>query len=248
MLINLSGKKALVTGGSRGIGRAIAEHLSEAGCDIAINYFRNRKAAEEVAAGLKKEPLLLTGNVAEEEDISKIFEEIKKEWGEIDIVVSNAASGVLKPPQELTLHHWHWTLDINSWALISLTNKAIPMMKPGSRIIAISSLGSVRAIPNYTLVGASKAALESIVRHLSQEFAPNGIHVNAISAGVVDTDALKHFPNREELIQNSIQKTPARRLTEPKDVAKIALFLCSDLSDMVHGQTIVVDGGYSIVA
>ncbi len=248
IMISLNGKKALITGASRGIGRAIAEELSKAGCDIAINFLRNRKAAEEVASSLKKSPLLLKGNVSDEKDVSTMFETIQKEWGQLDIVVSNAASGVLKPPMELTLHHWHWTLDINSWALLALAQKAVPLMKNGGKIIAISSLGSIRAIPNYTLVGASKAALESVVRHLAQDLAPNKINVNAVSAGVVDTDALKHFSNRDDLIENSREKTPAGRLTEPKDVADVVLFLCSDLSQMIHGQTIIVDGGYSIVA
>ena len=186
--------------------------------------------------------------MGKEEDVAAMFETLEKEWGSLDVVVSNAASGVLKPPLELTQHHWHWTMDINSWALIDLTKHAVPLMKNGGTVIAISSLGSIRAIPNYTLVGASKAALESIVRHLSQDLAPKKIRINAISAGVVDTDALKHFSNRDQLMENSKLRTPAGRLTEPKDVAKVALFLCSDLAEMIHGQTIVVDGGYSIVA
>lgn len=247
-MIDLTGKKALITGGSRGIGRAIAEKLSQAGCEIAVNFFRNRKAAEEVSRSLKKTPLLLKGNVGEEKEVASLFETIKREWGGLDIVVSNAASGVLKPPLELTFHHWRWTMDINSWALLSLTQHAVPLMKQGGRIIAISSLGALRAIPNYTVVGASKAALESIVRHLAQDLASKNIHVNAISSGVVDTDALKYFENRDQLLKASRQKTPAGRLTEPCDVANVALFLCSDLSNMIHGQTIVVDGGYSIVA
>lgn len=247
-MIDLLEKKALITGGSRGIGRAIVQVLSNAGCDVAINFLRNKKAAEETAQSLKKTPLLLKGNVADEEDVSKMFETIQKEWGSLDILVSNAASGVLKSPLEVTLRHWQWTLDINSWALLSLTQKALPLMKNGGRIIAISSLGSTRAIPNYTLVGASKAALESIVRHLAQELAPKKINVNAISAGVIDTEALTHFPNRQALLEGSKFKTPAGRLTEPSDVAKVTLFLCSDLSEMIHGQTIIVDGGYSIVA
>jgi enoyl-[acyl-carrier protein] reductase III len=118
----------------------------------------------------------------------------------------------------------------------------------GGSIIAVSSLGAVRAIPNYTAVGASKAALESLVRHLAVELAPLNIRVNAISAGVVDTDALKHFSNREQLLEESMRKTPAGRLTEPDDVANIALFLASPVSSMVIGHTIVVDGGYSVLA
>jgi enoyl-[acyl-carrier protein] reductase III len=112
----------------------------------------------------------------------------------------------------------------------------------------VSSLGAVRAIPDYSAVGASKAALESLVRHMAVELAPRGINVNAVSAGVVETDALKHFPNRDLILENSRQRTPAGRLTSPEDVAKVVYFLCTSLADMIHGQTLVVDGGYSIVA
>jgi enoyl-[acyl-carrier protein] reductase III len=247
-MIDLNGKKALITGGSRGIGRAVAKRLSEAGCDVAINYLRNKKAAEECVSELKGKSLLVKGNVGKTEDVESIFERIQKEWGSLDIVVSNAASGVIKPPEELTYRHWQWTLDINSWALIALTQKAVPLMKNGGTIVGVSSLGSIRAIPNYTLVGASKAALESIVRHLSQAYAKKGIRINAVSAGVVDTDALTHFPNRDQLLKNSMLKTPAGRLVTPEDVANTVLYLSSDLASMVHGATLIVDGGYSIVA
>ncbi|OGQ17891.1 MAG: enoyl-[acyl-carrier-protein] reductase [Deltaproteobacteria bacterium RIFCSPHIGHO2_02_FULL_40_11] len=254
-MIDLKGKKALITGGSRGIGRAIALTLSKAGCQVAINYFRNKKAVEETAEEIMSSraegegsPLLLKANVGKPEDIVSMFETLKKEWGSLDIVVSNAASGVLKPTMELTHHHWQWTLDINSYSLLALAQHAVPLMKNGGKIIGISSMGAFRAIPNYTLVGASKAAMESVARHLAIELAPKKINVNIISAGVVDTDALKHFPNREELLENSAKKTPAGRLITPQDVASTALFLCSDLSEMIHGQTIIVDGGYAIVA
>ena len=133
-------------------------------------------------------------------------------------------------------------------AIDDVTQHAAPLMgETGGHIIAVSSLGAVRAIPNYAAVGASKAALESLVRHLAVELAPRGILVNAISAGVVDTDALKHFSNRTQLLDESARRTPAGRLTEPSDVADTALFLASDLSGMMVGQTIVVDGGYSIM-
>ncbi|MBI4040351.1 MAG: enoyl-[acyl-carrier-protein] reductase FabL [Deltaproteobacteria bacterium] len=248
MEINLKGKRALITGGSRGIGRAIAETLSAAGCEVAINYLRNKAAAEKTSQGLKKPALLLKANVGKDEEVEQMFETIKKEWGGLEIVVNNAASGVMKPPLELTHHHWQWTLDINSWALLAIAQKAVPLMKKGGTMIAISSLGATRAIPNYTLVGASKAALESVVRHLAQALASQNINVNAISAGVVDTDALKHFSNRDALLKNAKQKTPAGRVVDPQDVANVALFLCSDLARMIHGATITVDGGYSIVA
>ena len=250
--IDLSGKKALVTGGSRGIGRAIAIRLAEAGCDVAINYLRNRVPAEETASLVEAaggRSLLCKVNVARTGRLDKMFEAIEGEFGRLDILVSNAASGVIKPAMELTNRHWHWTMDINAAALLPLTQQAVPLMgEEGGHIIAVSSLGAVRAIPNYAAVGASKAALESLVRHLAVELAPKHVRVNAISAGVVDTDALKHFSNRDQLLDESARRTPAGRLTEPRDVADAALFLVSPLSGMMIGQTIVVDGGYSIMA
>ena len=249
--IDLASKRALVTGGSRGIGRAIAVRLAEAGADIAINYLRNKKPAEETAAAVRalgRRALLVKGNVASSDTLDAMFASIEKEFGGLDILVSNAASGVIKPAMELTPRHWNWTMDINAAALLPLVQHSARLMgSRGGHVVAVSSLGAVRAIPNYAAVGASKAALESLVRHLAVELAPRGIRVNAVSAGVVDTDALKHFPNREEMLTVSASRTPAGRLVEPADVADTVLFLVSPLSGMIVGQTVVVDGGYSIM-
>jgi enoyl-[acyl-carrier protein] reductase III len=248
---DFAGRKALITGGSRGIGRAIAVRLAEAGCDVAVNYLRNRAPAEETAkavADLGRRCLLLRGNVADVDSHGEMFATIEQEFGRLDVLISNAASGVIKPAMELTHRHWQWTMDINAAALLSLAQQAVPLMgSEGGQIVAVSSLGAVRAIPNYAAVGASKAALESLVRHLAVDLAPRGIRVNAISAGVVDTDALKHFPNREQLLQESARRTPAGRLLDPKDVADVVLFLVSPFSAMMVGTTVVVDGGYSIL-
>jgi enoyl-[acyl-carrier protein] reductase III len=248
--IDLRGRKALITGGSRGIGRAIALRLAEAGCDVAINYLRNREQAEETAEAVRsygRTALLHKVNVAQEGRLAGMFEVIREEFGRLDVLVSNAASGVIKPVLELTSRHWHWTMDINATALLPLAQHASKLMEGGGSIIAVSSLGAVRAIPNYAAVGASKAALESLVRHLAVELAPVGIRVNAISAGVVDTDALKHFSNRQQILSESARRTPVGRLTEPRDVADAALFLVSPLASMMIGQTVVIDGGYSIM-
>lgn len=175
-----------------------------------------------------------------------MFDEIENEFGRLDYLVSNAASGVLKPAMELTERHWNWAMDINARALLTLVQQGVRMMQSGSRIMAVSSLGAIRAIENYTTVGASKAALESLVRHLAVELGPKGININTISAGAVDTDALKHFPNRDQILGTALERTPLGRLTTPDDVADIALFLCSDLSAMIQGQVITVDGGYAI--
>jgi enoyl-[acyl-carrier protein] reductase III len=250
--MDLRGKYALVTGASRGIGRAIALKLAEEGVNVAINYLRSQTTAIETAKEIEKRgarALLIRGNVAERGHIDCIFEKIATDFGRLDFLVSNAASGVLKPALELTDRHWHWTMDINAGALLALAQKAVPLMgERGGRIVAVSSLGAVRAIPDYAAVGASKAALESLVRHLAVELAPRRVNVNAVSAGVVETDALKHFPNRDLILENSRQRTPAGRLTTPEDVARVVYFLCTSLADMIHGQTLVVDGGYSIVA
>ena len=248
---DLSNKVALITGGSRGIGRAIARRLAAAGVDVVINYLRHNKEADELVEevrALGRRAYAVRANVAEEEGLDRIFATIHQEFGRLDIMVSNAASGVLRPALEIQRKHWQWTLDINAGTLIPLIQRAVPLMPQGGKVIAISSLGAVRALPNYSVVGASKAALESLVRHISTEVAPLGINVNVLSAGVVDTDALKHFPNRDWILENSRERTPAGRLTTPEDVADVTLFLCSPLANMIHGQTIIVDGGYSIVA
>jgi enoyl-[acyl-carrier protein] reductase III len=248
-MFDLQNKTALITGGSRGIGRAIAIRLAEQGADIIVNYVRHKRDAEETAAKVEKlgrTCLLVKANVANSEDVKKMFAAIADEFGHLDFLVSNAASGVLKPALELTERHWNWAMDINARALLTLVQQGLPLMKRGCRVIAVSSLGSVRAIENYTTVGASKAALESLVRHLAVELGPQGINVNTISAGAVDTDALKHFPNRDEILGTAMARTPLGRLTTPQDVADIALFLCSTLSTMIQGQIITVDGGYAI--
>jgi enoyl-[acyl-carrier protein] reductase III len=250
--IDLRGKTALVTGGSRGIGRAIAIELGRAGARVAINYLRNRAAAEETAQAIRSlgaEPLLLKANVAEVEHLDRLFAQLKEAFGHLDILVSNAASGVLKPATEITAKHFDWTMSTNARALLGLVQQALSLMDGRrGRVIAISSLGAERAIPYYTAVGASKGALESLVRHLALELGPRGLRINLVSPGVVDTDALQHFPNRDRMLEFSQRHTPAGRLTTPEDVGRVVAWLASDDAEMIHGQTIVVDGGYSIVA
>jgi enoyl-[acyl-carrier protein] reductase III len=252
MDLKLRGKRALVTGSSRGIGRAIALSLADFKVDVAINYLRNRTRAEETAHEIEARgvrALVLKGNVAKPDHVENLFSLIGDSWGGLDVVVSNAASGVLKPARELTLHHFDWSMHINAAALLPITQQFLKMdSKNEKSLVAVSSLGALRAIPNYTAVGASKAALESMVRHLAAEFAPEGMRINAVSAGTVDTDALLHFPNREELLESALERTPAGRLVHPQDVANVAVFLCTEYASMIHGQTLIVDGGYSILA
>lgn len=242
------GTTVLVTGGSRGIGRAIALRFAEQGAArVAISYLRNDTAAEETADALRErgaEPVLLRGNVGSAAKVASFVEELKT----VDALVSNAATGVIRPALELEERHWDWTMNANARAFLTLARAAAPRMRPGSSIIAISSLGSTRVLDNYVLVGTSKAALEALVRYLAVELAPRGINVNAVSAGLVETGALEHFPNREEMLDWYRRRTPAGRLVEPPDVAGVVCFLASPEASMIRGQTVVVDGGYSVVA
>ena len=188
----------------------------------------------------------LQASVGIPDSVDDMFAELGKHFDRLDIVVSNAASGVLKPALEMTLKHWRWCLETNALALNLLAQRAVPLMRDGASIIAISSLGASRAMPDYGFIGASKAALESLVRTLAQELGPRRIRVNAVSAGVVDTDALRYFPNREELLANFARRTPAGPVLTPQDVAGAVYLLCLPEAAMITGHTLVVDGGFCI--
>jgi enoyl-[acyl-carrier protein] reductase III len=243
----VKGGSVLVTGGTRGIGKTIALRLaSEGAARVALGYMRNDAAAEAAAEEVRKagaEPLLVRGNVASDKVIAELASH-----GPYAVVVHNAATGVIKPALETEDKHWDWTLNANARALLSLARACAPDMESGSSIVAISSLGAQRVLENYVLVGTSKAALESVVRYLAVELAPRGIRVNAVSAGVVETEALDHFPNREQMLHSGKTRTPAGRLVEPADIAGAVAFLSSPDAQMVCGHTLIVDGGYSLLA
>jgi enoyl-[acyl-carrier protein] reductase III len=245
----LNGKVALVTGAARGIGRAIARKLAAAGCDVAVNYYNSHDEAEALCGELRamgRRAVAIKASVGMPDSVDELFEELHKHFDRIDILVSNAASGVLRPAMEMSLKHWRWCMETNALALTLLAQHAVPMMPAGGRIIAMSSLGAVRAMPAYGFVGASKAALEAMVRTLAQELGPRGIRVNTVSAGVVDTDALGYFPNREQLLESFAQRTPAGPTLTPEDVAGAVYLLCLPEAAMINGHTLVVDGGFAI--
>ena len=241
------GRSVLVTGGTRGIGKAIALRFARSGVSrVALGYLRNDSAAEESAAEIRDagaDPVLVRGNVASE----RVVQEFASH-GPWDVVVHNAATGVIRAALETDDKHWDWTLAANARALLSLARACAPSMPAGSSIVAVSSLGSTRVLENYVLVGTSKAALESVVRYLAVELAARDIRVNAVSAGIVETEALDFFPNKERMLESGRERTPAGRLVEPEDVAAAVVFLCSADAAMIRGQTVVVDGGYSLLA
>jgi enoyl-[acyl-carrier protein] reductase III len=243
--MNADGSSVLVTGGTRGIGLAIALRLVRDGASRAVlGYMRNDDAAAsaaETVRGAGADVVLVRGDVAKEAVVAELGSH-----GPYRVVVHNAATGVIRRALETTDKHWDWTLNANARSLLALARATAPTMPAGASIIAISSLGSTRVLENYVLVGTSKAALESVVRYLAVELAPD-VRVNAVSGGVVETDALEHFPNKDEMLR-SVERTPAARLVEPDDIAGAVSFLCSNDAQMVRGQTLVVDGGFSLPA
>jgi enoyl-[acyl-carrier protein] reductase III len=244
---DFEGTSVFVTGGSRGIGREIALRFADEGATrVAIGYMRNDSAAEAVAEELRgrgAEPVLVRGNVAS----GRVAEQVAA-LGPLNALVHSAATGVIRPALETEDKHWDWTLAANARALLSLARAAAPSMPKGSAIVGISSLGSFRVLENYVLVGTSKAALESVVRYLGVELAPRGIRVNAVSGGIVETGALEFFPNKEEMLAAARGRTPAGRMVEPRDIADAVVFLCSARAEMIVGQTLIVDGGFSLPA
>jgi enoyl-[acyl-carrier protein] reductase III len=243
--LTFEGASVLITGGTRGIGKVTALRFASLGARrIALGYMRGDRAAQETAeelAGLGVETLFVRGNVASQ----RIAEEVAA-LGPVDVLVHAAATGVIRPALETQDKHWDWTLAANARAFLSLTRAAAPSMPEGSSIVAISSLGSIRVLEDYALVGASKAAMEALVRYLAVELAPRGISVNAVSAGVVETGALDHFPRKEAMLELG-RRNPVGRLVTPEDVAACITFLCSPDATMIRGQTLVIDGGGSLL-
>jgi len=245
----LAGKVALVTGAARGIGRATALKLAREGCDVAANYYNSADQAESLCGEIRalgRRAFAIQGSVGVPDSVDEIFVEFRKHFERLDVLVSNAASGVLKPTVEMTLKHFRWCMETNALALNLLVQRALPLMTDDARVVALSSLGAQRAMPGYGFIGASKAALESLARALAQELGPRGIRVNVVSAGVVDTDALAYFPNREELLADFARRNPAGAKLTTDAVADAIYLLCLPEAAMINGHTLVVDGGFAI--
>lgn len=240
---------AIITGGTRGIGLAVARRLLADGWQVHACYLRNRRAAEAAEAELSATGRYHThkANVAREDDLATLVETVGS-GGPIRGLVLNAASGVLVPLAETTRKRWDWTLDINAWGPVRLAQLARPHMPAGSALVALSSPGAVRAIPDYGAVGLSKAVVEAAMRQLAWEFGPAGIRCNTVRAGLVPTEALDHFPDREGFERATLARTPLGRLVTPDDVAAAVAFLLSNDAAMISGATLVVDGGAALHA
>lgn len=247
---SIAGRRAVVTGGTRGIGRAIALHFARAGADVLSVYVRDAEAAATLEAQALSESLPLRtcrADLTSDAGQAKVLESFAQTPGPLSFLIHAAATGVHRPFDQLTARHFDWTFSLNVRSFLQLVIRLAPQFGTGGSIVALSSAGATRAVPQYTLVGASKGALESMVRHLAVELAPRGIRVNSLAPGTVLTDAWNALPDRENRLAEAAKRSPIGRLTTVDDVANAAHFLCSDAASGIVGHTLVVDGGCQVL-
>ncbi len=247
---SLSGKTVLVTGGTRGLGQAISVRFARAGATVIANYIRNEKAAEQLQAIAAEEKLAITlcrADLANEKGLQHVDQCLQSCGAALSALVHCAATGVHRPIAELTTRHFDWTFNLNIRAFFELVKMLMPRFSTGASIVAVSSSGARRALPNYSLVGSSKGALEALARHLAAELAARGIRVNVLSPGMIRTEAWKAIPNGEARMTETIHRSPAGRLVTVEEVAYGAQFLCSSAASGIIGHTLVIDGGLAII-
>jgi enoyl-[acyl-carrier protein] reductase III len=244
------GKRALVTGGSRGIGRAIAIRLATEGADVAVNFVKDEQSAAETVKELEslgRKAVAIQADVSEPKEVKRLFSDVKEAFGGLDLFVSNAVSGVVGPAERIGKFGWDRAMNTNARSFLLGVQQAVKLFGDrGGKIIAVSSIGSFTCLPGYAAVGASKSALESLVRYFARELAPRGINVNAVSGGPVETSALDYFPDKEQLLEEWTERTPAHRIARPEEIASVAAFLLSDDASWIQGRTIVTDGGLTL--
>lgn len=250
-ILNLQGRAILVTGGTRGIGRAISLQLARAGATVVANYARDEAAAQALAQEAVAHRLQIV-TLRADLTLPKGLEAIQQCFAalppaQVVSIVHCAATGVHRRIEQLSTRHWDFTHALNVRAFFELVHALRPRLGAGSAVVALSSAGAERAVPAYAAVGSSKAALESLVRHLAAELAPLGVRANVVAPGSIETDAWKAFPDKEQRLADAVARTPLGRLVSANEVALAVQFLCSDAAAGIVGHTLVVDGGARVV-
>ena len=241
----------LITGGTRGIGRAIALQFARAGAHVIANYLRNEAAANELKALAEAEHGrldLCRADLTTPEGLQLAVAAVEQAGAPLGGQVHCAATGAHRPFAELTVRHFDWTLALNVRSFFELVRLLLPKFAPGASIVALSSAGAVRAVPEYAVVGASKGALEALARALAVELAPRGIRTNILAPGAVATAAWKAIPGGAAKLAGAAGRSPLGRVVTPEEVAQAARFLCSNAASGINGHTLVVDGGAGIAA
>tara|TARA_B110000438_G_scaffold301435_1_gene356312 strand:- start:10304 stop:11056 length:753 start_codon:yes stop_codon:yes gene_type:complete len=243
-------KTAIITGGTRGIGKELCYEFAKKGCNIIFTYARSSKEAKIIEEDINKLGVYAIAkkiNLLHLENIEEFYKFLNEKNIKIDFLINNAASGVMKNSLDTTEKHWDWTMQINVKSPWVLSKKISNIMNKKGRIINITSPGSTRVINNYFSIGVSKAALESMTRYMAFDLAPKDINVNSISASLLETDAIKHFPNQDEINNILKRPNPKQKKLIPNHIAKVAIMLCSEGADMIVGQNILVDGGDTLL-
>jgi enoyl-[acyl-carrier protein] reductase III len=248
-----SGKVALITGASRGIGRTLALTLARSGASVVINYKKNADRADKTREDVEKlggQGITVAADMEQPEDIDRLFDAAGEAYGRLDYYVCNAAASSFKKIVDLKVHHLDRSYAMNVRPFVLGAQRALKLMDNGGRIIALTSYGAGHAYPTYANLGSAKAAIESWVRYMAQEFGPRGVNVNAVSGGLIESDSLDYFYGVPGMapMQTVLSKIPKGRPGTQQEVADTIAFLLSPAAEYITGQTIVVDGGLSIVS
>ena len=244
----LNGKVAVVTGASKGIGASIALHLAAEGASVAVNYSSSREGADRVVGEITSKggkAIAVQANVSKQADIHRLFDETKKAFGRVDVLVNNAGIYEFSPIEEVTVEHFHKQFDLNVLGLLLTTQEAVKHFGPdGGSVINISSVVANAALPNAAVYSATKAAVDAVTRSLATELGPRNIRVNSINPGMVETEGA----TSAGIIHSDFRKqvevgTPLGRIAQPQDIAPAVVFLATPEAAFITGQTLVISGG-----
>lgn len=242
----------LVTGGSGGLGAALVRAFAAGGARVALSYLTEGKVADALVASVLDDggtAIAIQANLAEREGLDELERVVTAQFGGLDVLVANAASGVFKPLLKVTRRDWNWVMDVNTLSIVLLVQRfAQALTASRGSVLAISSLGAERAIPQYGLVGASKAALEAVIRQLAAELAPDGVRVNGLAPGLMETRVVDVMGMENGFLGAAATRTPLGRLVTPEEVAGIATLVCGPAFEALNGEVIAIDGGFRAVA